>query len=153
LKIGATLFESQFVTKMKATDKPPQLKIKSFKENPLNFSDEPPYIRRTGKENRLKQEITYCSNWNELKAKGVSREESGDKINEGRMLILFPCISHQTDSICIYNNGLILNKLRSIHFFKIWITFFSNICNYIELCHFLKILSVFCVSLTVEYIS
>jgi len=37
---------------MKATDKPPQLKIKSFKENPLNFSDEPPYIRQTGRENR-----------------------------------------------------------------------------------------------------
>jgi hypothetical protein len=104
---------------MKATDKPPQLKIKSFKENPQNFSDEPAYIRRTGRENRLKQEMTYRRNWNELKAKGVSREESGDKINEGRMLFLFPCISHQTDSIGIYNNDLILNKLRSIHFFKI----------------------------------
>lgn len=34
LKIGATLLQSQFVTKMKATDKPPQLNIKSYKEAP-----------------------------------------------------------------------------------------------------------------------
>jgi hypothetical protein len=47
LKIGATLLQSQFVTKMKATDIPPQLKIKSYKVNPQKNSAENQHFEAT----------------------------------------------------------------------------------------------------------